>query len=68
MTGGWLTMKINIIAVGRINENYIKTGMNNYIERMKRFSEVNLYEVKSEKGKENMTGAQIEKVKEIIKR
>ena len=57
-------MKINIITVGKIKENYIKTGMNNYIKRMQRFCDVNIYEVKSEKAKDNMTGAQIEKVKQ----
>ncbi|MFW6007308.1 MAG: 23S rRNA (pseudouridine(1915)-N(3))-methyltransferase RlmH [Halanaerobiales bacterium] len=57
-------MKINIITVGKIKENYIKTGMENYIKRMKRFCDINIYEVKSEKAKgSNLTGAQIEKVK-----
>ncbi|MFW6269048.1 MAG: 23S rRNA (pseudouridine(1915)-N(3))-methyltransferase RlmH [Bacillota bacterium] len=58
-------MKLNIITVGKIKESYIQTGMNNYINKMQRFCDINIYEVKSEKAKDsNLTGAQIEKVKE----
>ena len=57
-------MEINIIAVGKIKENYIQNGINNYVKRMQRFSEVNMDEVKAEKIKENLSAAQMEQVKQ----
>jgi len=56
-------MEINIIAVGKIKESYIQNGINNYIDRLKRFCKVNIYEVKSEKIRDNLSSAQTEKLK-----
>ncbi len=56
-------MEINIIAVGKIKENYIQNGINNYIDRLKRFCEVNIYEVNAEKIGNNLSSAQTEKLK-----
>lgn len=56
-------MEINIIAVGKIKENYIQDGIDNFVDRLRHYTDVNLYEVEPEKIPGNATGAQIEQVK-----
>ena len=38
-------MKINIIAIGKIKENYIVDGIKEYVKRISRFAEFNLIEL-----------------------
>lgn len=56
-------MSINIIAVGKIKENYIESGINNYVKRLKRYTDVNIIEVDNSKVPKNPSGSQIEQVK-----
>ena len=56
-------METNIIAVGKIKESYIQNGINNYIDRLKRFCKVNIYEVKAAKIRDNLSSAQTEDLK-----
>ncbi|MFW6271257.1 MAG: 23S rRNA (pseudouridine(1915)-N(3))-methyltransferase RlmH [Bacillota bacterium] len=56
-------MEINIIAVGKIRENYIQSGIEDFNQRLQRFCDINMIEIKSEKIRQNLTGAQIEEVK-----
>ena len=56
-------MNINIIAVGKIKEDYFNRGIDNFIKRLQRYSTVNIYEIKPEKVRNNLTGAQIEQIK-----
>ena len=56
-------MEINIIAVAKIKEKYIQAGIEDFINRLQRFCDLNILEVKPEKIKSDLTGAQIEQVK-----
>ena len=56
-------MSINIIAVGKIKEKYIESGINNYIKRLKRYTDVNIIEVDNSSVPKNHSGSQIEQVK-----
>ncbi len=57
-------MEINIIAVGKIKENYIQSGIDNYINRLQRLCEIEIHEVNPRKVTKKATGGQIEKIKE----
>ena len=56
-------MAINIVAVGKIKESYIQSGIDNFTKRLKRYTDVNIIEVKSTHVPQNASGSQIEEVK-----
>ena len=56
-------MSLNIIAVGKIKEKYIESGINNYVKRLKRYTDVNIIEVDNSQVPKNPSGSQIEQVK-----
>ena len=41
-------IKIKIVAVGKVKENYFAEGINEYVKRLKRFAEVSVKEIKEE--------------------
>ncbi|MBR7136251.1 MAG: 23S rRNA (pseudouridine(1915)-N(3))-methyltransferase RlmH [Clostridia bacterium] len=41
-------IKINLIAVGKVKEDYFKKGIDEYLKRLSRFAEVTLTEIKEE--------------------
>ncbi len=41
-------IKINVVAVGKVKENYFVDGINEYAKRLKRFAEFNIIEVAEE--------------------
>ncbi len=57
-------MEINIVVVGKIKETYIQTGINDFYQRLERFVNLNIIEVKAEKIGNNLSGGEIEQVKE----
>ena len=57
-------LKINIIAIGRVKEEYFKGGIDEYIKRLSRFCAVNLIELKEE-NYTNPTDSQILKIIEV---
>lgn len=57
-------MKINILAVGKIKEEFIRAGINEFLKRLTRYAKVNIIEVDDEKIPANPSGADIESVKE----
>lgn len=40
--------KINIVAVGKVKENYFLDGINEYAKRISKYAQLNIYEVKEE--------------------
>ena len=56
-------MNLNIITVGKIKENYIKSGIDKFRQRLSRYTDVNMVEVKSSRIPNNPSGAQIEQIK-----
>lgn len=50
-------MKINIIAVGKIKEKYLKEAINEYSKRLSAFANLQFFEVADEKCPENLSEA-----------
>ncbi|AZR74216.1 23S rRNA (pseudouridine(1915)-N(3))-methyltransferase RlmH [Anoxybacter fermentans] len=57
-------MKINIVAVGKIKENFIRTGIEEFLKRLSRYAKIKIMEVKDEKIPSNPSGVDLERVKE----
>lgn len=57
-------MKINILAVGKIKEEFIRGGIDEFLKRLSRYAKVNIIEVDDEKIPANPSGADLEAVKE----
>ena len=56
-------MRIKIICVGKLKEKYLKDGIDEYIKRLKRFSNVEIIELSDEKIPDNASVAECEKIK-----
>lgn len=56
-------MKINIIAVGKIKERYLKEGIAEYSKRLSRFCDLRITEVADEPAPDNLSAAQEEQVR-----
>ncbi|QKY70780.1 23S rRNA (pseudouridine(1915)-N(3))-methyltransferase RlmH [Lentibacillus sp. CBA3610] len=56
-------MNISIIAVGKLKEKYLKQGIEEYLKRLGPYAKVEIKEVADEKAPENMSEAEIQKVK-----
>lgn len=56
-------MKIKIYAIGKIKEQYLKDGINEYIKRIKGYANIEIIEVADSKIKDNPNKADIEKAK-----
>ena len=56
-------MKIRIIAIGKVKEDYLKSGINEYIKRIKPYASIEIVEVMDEPVKENPSNSEIEIVK-----
>lgn len=57
-------MKINIICVGRLKEDYLSDGIKEYAKRLSRFTTVNIIELPDEKIPDNASESICEKIKE----
>ncbi|MGO1470796.1 MAG: 23S rRNA (pseudouridine(1915)-N(3))-methyltransferase RlmH [Tissierella sp.] len=57
-------MNINIIAVGKIKEKYIKEGINEFSKRLSRYAKVKIVEIPDEKAPENLSQKDMESVME----
>ena len=55
-------MLIRIIAVGKIKEDYLKDGINEYLKRLSAYSKVEIVEVSDSKVKDNPNDSDILKV------
>lgn len=56
-------MKIKIIAIGKIKENYLKEGINEYIKRLKPYVDITIEEVSDSSIKDKPSISDIEKAK-----
>ncbi|MDR3156909.1 MAG: 23S rRNA (pseudouridine(1915)-N(3))-methyltransferase RlmH [Lactobacillales bacterium] len=57
-------MKIKLISVGKLKENYLMQGTAEYVKRLSRFTQFQLFEVADEKTSEKLSTAQMLKVKQ----
>ncbi len=51
-------MKVKIVCLGKIKEKYLREGIEEYLKRIKRFSDVEIIELTDEKIPENPSEAQ----------
>ncbi len=56
-------MKIRIIAIGKIKEDYLKNGINEYLKRLQAYAQTEIAEVMDEPVKDNPSLSEIEIVK-----
>lgn len=56
-------MNIRIIAIGKVKENYLKIGIQEYLTRIKPYAKTDIIEVNDSSVKENPSLSEIEKVK-----
>lgn len=57
-------MKIRIIAIGKIKENYLKSGIDEYLKRIKPYSQIEIIEVMDEPLSDNPNESIIKMVKD----
>ncbi len=58
-------MNIKIIAIGKIKENYLKEGINEYLKRIKGYANISIIEVNDSPIKDNPNQSDINKAKDI---
>ena len=56
-------MKIKVYCIGKIKEQYIKDGINEYLKRISSYSNIEIVEVNDSKVKDNPNQSDIEKAK-----
>ncbi len=54
-------MKIKIYAIGKIKEQYLKDGINEYVNRIKPYSQIEIIEVNDEPVRDNPNESDIQK-------
>ena len=52
-------MKIRIIAIGKIKDQFLKDGVKHYLDRLQRYAEVSVVEVEDSRVKDNPNNADI---------
>lgn len=57
---------IKIVAPGKIKENYLKEGINDYLKRISKYSKIEIIEIKEENKKEDKANLEVE-AKDILK-
>ena len=57
------SMKIKVYCIGKLKEQYIKDGINEYIKRISTYSQIEIIEVNDSKVKDNPNPFDIEKTK-----
>lgn len=55
-------IRINVIAVGKLKENYLRQACEEYIKRIKAYSKITVTEVSEERCSDNPSDAEIENV------
>lgn len=57
-------MTIDIVAVGKLKEDYLKDAQKEYLKRLSRFCKIKIVEIDEEKAPENASPAQEDKVRQ----
>lgn len=57
-------MEINILAVGKVREDYLQIGIDEYVKRLRPYTRVNMIEITDERIPSNSDKGQIEQIKE----
>ena len=56
-------MKLRIICVGRLKENFYRDAVNEFLKRLSRYAEAEIVELPDEKAPEKLSPAELESVK-----
>ncbi len=56
-------MRVNIIAVGKLKEKYLKEAVNEYSKRLSKFCQLDIVEVSDEKAPDKLSKLEEEQVK-----
>lgn len=57
-------IKVNIIAVGKLKEKYLRDACDEYLKRLSAFSKTNIIEINEERCSDNPSPTEIEQVKQ----
>lgn len=57
-------IKVNIIAVGRLKEKYLRDACDEYLKRLSAFSKTNVIEISEERCSDNPSPTELEQVKQ----
>lgn len=57
-------MNISIIAVGKLKEKYLKSGIDEYLKRLSSYAKVEIIEIPDEKAPEELSPSEMEQVKQ----
>ncbi len=57
-------MTITIITIGKVKEQYLKNGLDEYLKRLSPFVKINVFEIADEKAPENLSGNEMLIVKQ----
>ncbi|MFW5889360.1 MAG: 23S rRNA (pseudouridine(1915)-N(3))-methyltransferase RlmH [Bacillota bacterium] len=57
-------MKIKLITVGKIKEDYLKAAINEYLKRLSRYTKIEEIEINDEKAPENLSLKEMEIIKD----
>lgn len=57
-------MNISIIAVGKLKEKYLKSGIDEYLKRLSSYAKVEVIEIPDEKAPEELSPSEMEQVKQ----
>lgn len=57
-------MNINIIAVGKVKEKYIRAGIDEFTKRLSKYTKINIIELADEKTQENLSPKEENLIKE----
>ncbi|MCF6410740.1 23S rRNA (pseudouridine(1915)-N(3))-methyltransferase RlmH [Pseudalkalibacillus salsuginis] len=56
-------MNIQIVTVGKLKEKYLKQGISEYVKRIGPYAKIEVIEVSDEKAPEQLSGSEMEQVK-----
>lgn len=57
-------IKVNIIAVGKLKEKYLRDACEEYLKRLKAFAKVSIFEINEYRASDNPSKSEIDTVKE----
>jgi 23S rRNA (pseudouridine1915-N3)-methyltransferase len=57
-------VNISIIAVGKLKEKYLKSGIDEYLKRLSSYAKVEIIEIPDEKAPEELSPSEMEQVKQ----
>lgn len=60
-----MVMNIRVIALGKIKENYINQGINEFVKRLQRHVSLEVIELKDEKIGGNLSSSEMTQIKEV---